>query len=46
MRDEPLVKPLVDIPAMAQNARTMLMGVLTAFVERELEVASGSGLPR
>ena len=39
MRDEPLVKPLVDIPAMAQQARAMLQGVLDAFVQRDAEAA-------
>jgi phosphate transport system protein len=39
MRNEPLVKPLVDIPAMAKSARTMLMRVLTAFTERDIEAA-------
>lgn len=39
MRDEPLVKPLVDIPAMATNARTMLKEVLDSFVQRDAEAA-------
>lgn len=39
MRDEPLVKPLVDIPAMAQEARTMLKGALDAFVQRSVDDA-------
>lgn len=39
MRDEPLVKPLVDIPAMAVNARRMLKEVLDAFVQRDAEAA-------
>jgi phosphate transport system protein len=43
MRDEPLVKPLIDIPAMAEHARTMLKRVLVAFVERDLEAAHWVG---
>ena len=39
MRDELLVKPLVDIPAMATNARRMLKEVLDAFVQRDAEAA-------
>lgn len=39
MRDEPLVKPLVDIPAMATNARRMLKDVLDAFVQRDEDAA-------
>lgn len=39
MRDEPLVKPLVDIPAMASIARTMLKDVLDAFVQRDADAA-------
>ncbi len=39
MRDEPLVKPLVDIPAMATNARRMLKEVLDAFVQRDADAA-------
>ena len=39
MRDEPLVKPLVDIPAMAQHARAMLNDVLDAFVQRDADAA-------
>jgi phosphate transport system protein len=39
MQDEPLVKPLVDIPAMADTARTMLKDVLDAFVQRDADAA-------
>jgi len=39
MRDEPLVKPLVDIPAMAANVRRMLKDVLDAFVQRDGDAA-------
>ncbi|MGC4192189.1 MAG: phosphate signaling complex protein PhoU [Thermomicrobiales bacterium] len=37
--DEPLLKPLVDIPRMAQLAREMLADVTTAFVESDAEAA-------
>ena len=39
MADEPLVKPLVDIPLMAQYARQMLNAALDAFVQRDAEAA-------
>jgi len=39
MRDEPLVKPLVDIPAMAANGRRMLKDVLDALVQRDADAA-------
>lgn len=39
MRDEPLVKPLVDLPKMAQIAREMMKESLMAFAERDIEKA-------
>jgi phosphate transport system protein len=39
MQDEPLVKPLVDIPAMAERARTMLHRSLDSFVHRDVDGA-------
>ncbi len=39
MGDEPLLKPLIDIPRMAQTAREMLRMSLDAFVERDAEGA-------
>ena len=39
MADEPLVKPLVDIPLMAENCREMLKDALDAFVQRSAEAA-------
>ena len=38
-RDEPLVKPLVDLPEMAIQARQMLRDALDAFVDRDVESA-------
>lgn len=35
----PMVKPLVDIPAMAEKARTALHRALEAFVNRDVELA-------
>jgi phosphate transport system protein len=35
----PLMKPLVDIPLMAQQAQSMLHRALQAFVERDIELA-------
>jgi phosphate transport system protein len=37
--EEPLVKPLVDIPAMAVKAQSMLHRSLQAFVERDADMA-------
>jgi phosphate transport system protein len=39
MGDEPLLKPLIDVPRMAQIGREMLRDVLDAFVERNEVVA-------
>ncbi|MGQ9680902.1 MAG: phosphate signaling complex protein PhoU [Anaerolineae bacterium] len=39
MGDEPLIKPLIDIPRMADRARTMLRQSLVAFVRRDAETA-------
>ena len=39
MGDQPLLKPLIDIPRMAQLAREMLRAVLRAFVERDIDTA-------
>jgi phosphate transport system protein len=35
----PLVKPLIDVPQMAQRARAMLHRALDAFVQRDVEMA-------
>jgi phosphate transport system protein len=37
--ERPLLKPLIDLPAMAAMARDMLHGALQAFVERDAEAA-------
>lgn len=37
--DEPLLKPLVDLPRMADLARTMLSDSITAFIEGDAETA-------
>lgn len=37
--DEPLIKPLVDLPVMAQKANDMLHDALQAFRERNVELA-------
>ncbi len=37
--DEPLVKPLVDVPRMAEIARSMLKRCLEAFTDRDAEKA-------
>jgi phosphate transport system protein len=39
MGDEPLLKPLIDIPRMAQKDVDMLHRALTAFVNEDLDVA-------
>jgi len=37
--DEPLIKPLIDIPRMAEKARSMLRRALEAFVQRDVDLA-------
>jgi phosphate transport system protein len=37
--DEPLIKPLIDIPRMAEKATSMLRRALDAFVERDVRAA-------
>jgi phosphate transport system protein len=39
MKDEPLLKPLVDIPRMAQKGTDMLHRSLTAFLNEDVEAA-------
>ncbi len=39
--DEELLKPLVDIPRMAQVAREMLDGAITAFIDGDADAAWG-----
>ncbi len=39
MATEPLLKPLIDIPRMAEKARDMLHRALDAFVRRDVELA-------
>jgi phosphate transport system protein len=43
MRGAPLVKPLIDIPAMAKHGRQMLSQALDAFVQRDVEAAYAVG---
>jgi phosphate transport system protein len=39
MGEEPLLKPLIDLPVMAQKARDMLHRALQAFINRDVELA-------
>ncbi|MEW6083630.1 MAG: phosphate signaling complex protein PhoU [Chloroflexota bacterium] len=39
MGDEPLLKPLIDVPRMAEKGADMLHRALTAFVTEDVEVA-------
>jgi phosphate transport system protein len=39
MGDEPLLKPLIDVPRMAEKTRNMLDGALQAFADRDVELA-------
>lgn len=39
MGDEPLLKPLIDVPRMAQKGADMLHRALTAFVNEDVETA-------
>jgi phosphate transport system protein len=43
MQDEPLVKPLIDMPIMATKAREMLRLAVRSFVDRDAEAAFGVG---
>lgn len=43
MQDEPLVKPLIDLPIMATKAREMLRLAVQSFVDRNPEAAYGVG---
>jgi phosphate transport system protein len=42
--DEPLIKPLIDIPRMAEKASSMLRRALDAFVERDVAAAESIAL--
>lgn len=44
MGDEPLLKPLIDVPRMAEKGADMLHRALTAFVTEDVEVAKS--IPR
>ncbi len=37
--EQPLIKPLIDLPVMAEKARTMLHRALEAFIQRDVEGA-------
>jgi phosphate transport system protein len=37
--DDPLLKPLIDVPVMAEKARDMLHRSLKAFIQRDVEAA-------
>ncbi len=37
--EQPLIKPLIDLPKMAEKARSMLHQALDAFVRRDVELA-------
>ena len=37
--EQPLIKPLIDLPVMARKAREMLHAALMAFVERDVQAA-------
>ena len=39
MQNEPLVKPLVDIPIMAEKARAMMNKAIQAFLDKDIETA-------
>lgn len=39
MENEPLLKPLIDIPRMADECRTMVRGALDAYVAHDAEMA-------
>ena len=37
--EQPLIKPLIDLPLMAEKARNMLHQALEAFIQRDVELA-------
>ena len=39
MRNEPLVKPLVDIPIMAEKARAMMNKAIQAFLDKDMDAS-------
>jgi phosphate transport system protein len=39
LADKPLIKPLIDLPTMAEKARSMLQRSLDAFVKRDVDLA-------
>jgi phosphate transport system protein len=41
LADQPMLKPLIDIPLMAEIGREMLMGQLNAFVKGDVAAARG-----
>lgn len=41
MGDQPLLKPLIDLPRMAEECRSMLRAALDAYVARDAEAARG-----
>jgi phosphate transport system protein len=43
MADEPLLKPLIDVPRMAEKGRSLLRGQLEAFINRDAEEAKRLG---
>ena len=43
LADQPFLKPLIDIPRMAEESRRMLMSSLEAFARRDVEVARTIG---
>jgi phosphate transport system protein len=39
MQDEPLVKPLIDLPIMAERAKDMLRNAVHTFIEQDVDAA-------
>ena len=39
LADQPLLKPLIDVPRMAEIGRELLMGQLEAFIRGDIEAA-------
>ena len=44
--DQPMLKPLIDIPRMAEIGRELLMGQLQAFISGDVEAARALAAPR
>ena len=45
LADQPLLKPLIDIPRMAEIGRELLQGQLQAFIQGDVDTARALATP-